>query len=142
VHIDSREQKCIQVLAELFGEGKTLLASDALQLLREKGCDLDEKTFPTVLSLLESYGAIGNVTHYAGGLVTFHISPEAVQLSREIDAACKKAQEPGDIVDQFKQTVRSNRIVAWLLIAFFVFVGLVTAVNQLLDVFKKLNWFQ
>lgn len=131
------EIACIKVLANQYENGNEA-CSISEGSWNELG--LTEKNYISVLSSLESYGAIGDCEFVRGqGLCDFVIRPHILQLSRKITEAESKQAEKKDMVESIKYTVHRHPVLAWGLIAFFALTGLFTFLNQLTGTLKNLN---
>jgi hypothetical protein len=137
--LSADETACIKKLAEKFEKNETWINygsennhPDPLNLPSEKR--------EAILSLMEQMGVINEVRHSSEyRFFLFRISPQAIQAARLISEQENKKEEPRDIVEQVKTTIRSNRIMAWVIVAFFALAALVTLLNQLLQILKTLG---
>ena len=131
------EIDCVKMLAKCFEEGKPRWSgTDGWEAI-----GLTEANYYQVLSLMESIGAIGNVQATSGSLFHyFTITPQAVQIARQIEDQEKKRLEGKDIVEHVKVTLRKHPITGWAAVVLIALVALVTALNQLVSLFKNLGW--
>lgn len=130
------EKACIRALAEIFESG-TNWVDKPRTILASKGFEADDSVYVATLMTMEEAGAVVDVGHtFEGQFWYFGISSRAVQLAREI----KAKEEPGDIVSKVNENLRKSRWGAWLLIAFFVAVGLATFVSQTMNILEKLGF--
>jgi hypothetical protein len=139
LRINEQEKKCIQSLAGMFTEGDSYLM-EPRGALKEKGIDVDEAAFLAMMGMMAQYGVIDNVEH-ADELPfsSCTITAKSVQVSRQIEHQEKQAKEPEDIVEQLKQTAKSNRYVAWIIIGFIVITAAVTFTNQSIQLLEKIG---
>ena len=137
-NISEQERKCLRVLAKLFGENRNFLRSPLTELQKE-GLEVDQPSLDVLLRMMETYGAIEKVSRTnAQEFRSFYITATAVQLVRDLDELEK--QKPVDIVGQINEDVRRNRILAWVLITFFVLMAIATFINQTISIFQNLGW--
>ena len=64
----------------------------------------------------------------------FYISAKASQLVKELDEA---ERQPGAIVEQIKGSARSNKYIAWAIIALISLTAIVVLLNQTMDLLQK-----
>jgi hypothetical protein len=137
VRLRGDEITCVQKLAELFAKNVTCLnAGDE----EANSLGLSPEKWEPVLGTMEHIGVITGVVHTSeGGFAFFHIDASVLQVARAIEEEETKKEEPRDIVAEIKQTAKSNRVIAYVIIAFGVLTILITFVNQLLSLLKELG---
>ena len=145
--LNEAEIACVKKLAELFGKGEGRITSwvskDENGNPVRHGLDNDVLGLPSyqrivILQTMEGLGLIsdGELTSFKN----YRVTPKAVQLARAIEAKEKETREPRDIVKETYDTVRGHRILAWVLIAFFVLTATATFINQTISTFQNLGW--
>ena len=131
------EIRCIKQLAKFFEQGHRTWANE--EDYEELG--LTKETYVSAIAVLEMHGAIENVEHnFESHYQSFTISPMVVQIARQIEEAEVEASKGKDIVEQIKQKTRSSPSMAWIIIIFFILVGLATLVNQTIQILQNLGW--
>jgi hypothetical protein len=131
------EIACVNELAAMFEKGESyVMANPADDEKSDLNASPEQRA--AILETLESMGIIADATH-SGDMryLAFRITSQAVQVARAIKAKHEEASKPEDIVEQLKGAAKSNRIIAWLIIAFIVVTALVTFVNQLWELLRK-----
>lgn len=138
-NITDQEKKCLRFLARLASEGKHSVRIP-LEDFKKEGIEVDQQSLNALLRMMKRYGAIEEIQS-TNPLESrgFSVSADAVQLVRELDDIEKKANDPGDIVEQIKDAARSNRVAAWALIIFVVLTALVTFANQGIQLLQNLG---
>jgi hypothetical protein len=132
---------CVKALAKCFEENRSVWTSpDGWEEI-----GLTAENYGPVLDLMEMCGAIENVTHTMGDrFAYFTITPQAVQIAREIEAQDEQRQakekEGKDIVEHVKVTLRKHPVMGWLCVVAIALVAVATALNQFLSLFKNLGW--
>jgi hypothetical protein len=141
--LSADEIACVKKPEELFEKNESWVT--AAQSSDGQGNLVDPLGLPpekreAILSVMEHMGLLDNVTHYTEGrYFNFRITPKVLQVARAIREEEAKKDEPGDIVEQVKSRVRSNRFIAWGIIVFGGLTVLITLLNQLLQLLKTLG---
>ena len=141
------EIACVKELAELF-ENNAEWINYSSASREASGPTYDLLELPAgrreaILAMMQQIGAITQVQHSSEGrFIHFRITPKAVQIAREIGQQESAKRKRRDNVEEVKTTIRSNRAMAWSLIAFFTFTAFVTLLNQLLQLLKTLGWLK
>lgn len=139
MQLTDQEVVCIRVLAKLFSDGKAIVTNEeALASLKAEGVELDEGAYVNMMRTMEHCGAIDNVRNLLRNrYARFRPTPAAAQMARELEARSEKKE---DIVGQIYEATRRHRVLAWILITFFVIATVVTAVNQGVQLLKTIGW--
>ena len=142
--LNADEAACVKQLAERFERNQAVVTLS--ESTDRPGCYVDPLDLPAerreaILSLMEEMGVIVEVEHASEiRFFSYSIGPRALQLVRMIAEHETRKEEPRDIVENVKTTVRGHPILAWLIIGFLVLTTLVTFLNQLLQLLKTLGW--
>ena len=134
---NENEIDSIRKLAACFEEGQTR------RMTREwakEQLGLDDTGYDTIMRTMEKIGAIEKVegSTRSGYATTFCISPNAVQLARQIAAQHQQAQVPPDIVAQFKQRLHRNPKTAIIVIIALGLAIFIPLLNILFEVLPKI----
>jgi hypothetical protein len=135
-HLQEQEMACLRALLALYEKGEDFVNDEAQLALPSDKRHL-------ILATMEEMQVINNVIHDAGSYAAFGISPSVIQAVRELDKQLEKqtkeAESPKDIVEQINKSARSNKYVAWGLIAIFVLMAVATFLNQAVSLFQNLG---
>jgi hypothetical protein len=137
--LDAAEVACVKRLAELYDAGRfDNGATDQNNPACNLGVPWDK--WETVLRTMERVGVIDSAMHGAGApFLTFRITPNAVQLARQIREEEQAKIPARNIVEEIKERAKSSPVLAWIILAFVGLAAFVAFVNQLLELLKKLG---
>ena len=142
--VSESEKICIRILADHFVKGTLAIHGEkALNSLMADSLEIDETTFGVMMRIMEVYGVVSIRATIADAKNTISVRsilPGSIQRVREIDEHEKKADEGKDIVGQVNEKIRSNRVLASILIVFFVLMAVATFINQTISIFQNLGW--
>lgn len=110
--------------------------------LKQAGLDLPYDQYVAMIKMMEEYGAISSVKHLLGPEGRYArcvISPHAVELSRALEKAEVDAAKPKDLVETMKDSARSNRFWAMVILGFLILTAVVTFANQTIQLLKGIG---
>ncbi len=138
--LDKTEIECVKQVEDMVEKGECYVEADLNDDERDNALNVSPEKRAAILETMESMGLLAEVRHSDRlRYFAFKITSKAVQVAREIEEKQKDKNEPEDIVEQLKRTAKGNRAIAWALIIFVVLTALVTFINQLLELLKKIG---
>jgi hypothetical protein len=138
VHISDAEHQCIKRLVKHFEAGNVVATWKSPEELAEAlGIPVDK--YRSILSGLEQYGVIEEVSHADMQFQWFKISPRSVQVLRKLEHAQREVEQGQDVVQRVQSAVRRWPVTAWIIIIFLAAGVLLTFVNQVLELLIKVG---
>ncbi len=133
--LSEEEIKCVHTLAKWYEGGKKHVGRE--EAMEELG--VNNTKFDVLMRTMKDLGAIDKVSDSDQcEAIIIWPSPRAIQLARDADVQKQRAEAPPDIVEQLKKRVRQNPWTAWPIIIFFIFMLLISMLNNLLGLMRKI----
>jgi hypothetical protein len=142
VRLNETEVQCIGLLYKWFMDNQ--IYQDREAVIAHLGISAD--TYVPLIRQMENLGVISPAHRDGEVAPTFMINPAITQVAREIESNRQEREDAvkhQDLVKQIKARMRQNPLVAWPILIILGVSFLATAINQVLDLIKKISgWLQ